>query len=382
MVKKISILGSTGSIGRQTLSVINENKKKFLVYSLSAGKNVKLLLNQVSKYRPKIISLSRQEDAILIMKNPLLRNIKIVHGNDGLKEIGREKESDILVAATSDVSSLIPTLEFLKNGKRVCIASKEIFLLLGKEIVKIAKKYSGEIIPIDSEHSGLFQIINNEPESNIKAIYLTASGGPFFGKKRKDLKDVTPEEALKHPTWSMGKKISIDSATMMNKAIEIIEASLMFNIPHQKIYPIINKKSHIHSIVEFIDGNILFSGSENDMKIPIGYSLDYPKRIQSKKRKIINYKNIELIKINEKNYSAFKLARKAMDLGGSMPAVMNAANGVAVESFLNRKLRFNDILKVVEQTMNEHKIVRKIDLKKIIKINEIAKKSAYTIVNK
>tara|TARA_Y100001970_G_scaffold263221_1_gene348462 strand:+ start:12071 stop:13219 length:1149 start_codon:yes stop_codon:yes gene_type:complete len=382
MVKKISILGSTGSIGRQTLSVINENKKKFLVYSLSAGKNVKLLLNQVSKYRPKIISLSRQEDAILIMKNPLLRNIKIVHGNDGLKEIGGKKESDILVAATSDVSSLIPTLEFLKNGKRVCIASKEIFLLLGKEIVKIAKKYSGEIIPIDSEHSGLFQIINNEPESNIKAIYLTASGGPFFGKKRKDLKDVTPEEALKHPTWSMGKKISIDSATMMNKAIEIIEASLMFNIPHQKIYPIINKKSHIHSIVEFIDGNILFSGSENDMKIPIGYSLDYPKRIQSKKRKIINYKNIELIKINEKNYSAFKLARKAMDLGGSMPAVMNAANGVAVESFLNRKLRFNDILKVVEQTMNEHKIVRKIDLKKIIKINEIAKKSAYTIVNK
>ncbi|NSW88971.1 1-deoxy-D-xylulose-5-phosphate reductoisomerase [bacterium] len=382
MVKKISILGSTGSIGRQTLSVINENKKKFLVYSLSAGKNVKLLLNQVSKYRPKIISLSRQEDAMLIMKNPLLRNIKIVHGNDGLKEIGGKKESDILVAATSDVSSLIPTLEFLKNGKRVCIASKEIFLLLGKEIVKIAKKYSGEIIPIDSEHSGLFQIINNEPESNIKAIYLTASGGPFFGKKRKDLKDVTPEEALKHPTWTMGKKISIDSATMMNKAIEIIEASLMFNIPHQKIYPIINKKSHIHSIVEFIDGNILFSGSENDMKIPIGYSLDYPKRIQSKKRKIINYKNIELIKINEKNYSAFKLARKAMDLGGSMPAVMNAANGVAVESFLNRKLRFNDILKVVEQTMNEHKIVRKIDLKKIIKINEIAKKSAYTIVNK
>tara|TARA_B100001996_G_C18663969_1_gene594179 strand:- start:807 stop:1955 length:1149 start_codon:yes stop_codon:yes gene_type:complete len=382
MVKKISILGSTGSIGKQTLSVIHENKKKFLVYSLSAGKNVKLLLNQVSKYRPKIISLSRQEDAILVMKNPLLRNIKIVHGNDGLKEIAKNKESDILVAATSDVNSLIPTLEFLKNGKRVCVASKEIFLLLGKEILKIAKKYSGEIIPIDSEHSGLFQIINNEPESNIKAIYLTASGGPFYGKKMKDLKDVTPEQALKHPTWSMGKKISIDSATMMNKAIEIIEASLMFNIPHEKIYPIINKKSHIHSIVEFIDGNILFSGSENDMKIPIGYSLDYPKRIQSKKEKFINYKNIELIKINENNYSAFKLARKAMNLGGSMPAVMNAANGVAVESFLNRQLKFNDILKVVEQTMNEHKIVHKINLKKIIQINEMAKKSAYNIINK
>ena len=382
MIKKISILGSTGSIGKQTLSVVSKNTDKFSVYSLSAGKNVRLLLNQISKFRPKVVSLTNEKDAELIKKNPLLRNIKVFHGEAGLKEIGRKKTADILVAATTDVNSLVPTLEFLKNGKRVCIASKEIFLLLGNQLLKIAKKYSGEILPIDSEHSGVFQIINNEEKSNIKAIYLTASGGPFYGKKFNELSEVSPEEALKHPTWSMGKKISIDSATMMNKAIEIIEASLMFDIPHNKIFPIINKKSHIHSIVELVDGNVIFSGSENDMKIPIAYSLSYPKRIKNKKKNFINYKNIELIKINEKNYSAFRLARKALDVGGSMPAVMNAANTVAVNSFLDGKIKFTDILKVVEKTMKQHKIIHKFNLKKIIEINEIAKKSAYTIVNK
>ena len=382
MIKKISILGSTGSIGKQTLSVVSKNTEKFSVYSLSAGKNVRLLLNQISKFRPKIVSLTNEKDAELIKKNPLLRNIKVFHGETGLKEIGRKKTADILVAATTDVNSLVPTLEFLKSGKRVCIASKEIFLLLGNQLLKIAKKYSGEILPIDSEHSGVFQIINNEEKSNIKAIYLTASGGPFYGKKFNELSEVSPEEALKHPTWSMGKKISIDSATMMNKAIEIIEASLMFDIPHNKIFPIINKKSHIHSIVELVDGNVIFSGSENDMKIPIAYSLSYPKRIKNKKKNFINYKNIELIKINEKNYSAFRLARKALDVGGSMPAVMNAANTVAVNSFLDGKIKFTDILKVVEKTMKQHKIIHKFNLKKIIEINEIAKKSAYTIVNK
>ena len=175
-----------------------------------------------------------------------------------MKEIGQSNKADILVSATSGVNSLIPTIEFLKLGKRVCVASKEIFLLFGEKINDTAKKYSGEIIPIDSEHSGLFQLIKNENINNIKKLYLTASGGPFFGKKMKELLNVTPKEALNHPTWSMGRKISIDSATMMNKAIEIIEASIMFNIPHNKILPIINKKSHIHSIVEFIDGNIMF----------------------------------------------------------------------------------------------------------------------------
>ena len=236
MIKKISILGSTGSIGIQTLSVIEKNKQRFKVYSLSAGRNIDLLLSQISKFRPKTVSLSKESDTVLLKSNPLLRNIRILSGDKGLAAIGKEKESDILVSATSGVNSLTPTVEFLKMGKRVCIASKEIFLLFGDRITKIAEKYNGEILPIDSEHSGLFQLIQSEPTQNIRRVFLTASGGPFYGKSIKELKNVTPEEALKHPNWKMGKKISIDSATMMNKAIEIIEASIIFKIPHEKIF--------------------------------------------------------------------------------------------------------------------------------------------------
>lgn len=382
MIKKVSILGSTGSIGEQTLSVIAKNKEKFNVHSLSAGENINLLLKQSADFKPKIISVLKEDDALKLKKNPLLRKIKILNGDIGLKKIGLSKEADILVSATSGVSSLIPTLEFLKLGKRVCVASKEIFLLLGNKITEVANKYSGEVIPIDSEHSGLFQLIKNENVSNIKKVFLTASGGPFFGKKNKELRDVTPKEALNHPTWSMGNKISIDSATMMNKAIEIIEASIMFNIPHQIIHPIINRKSHIHSIVEFIDGNIVFSGSYNDMRIPIGYALNFPNRLSSIKYKFHPGETMNLIKVNEKNYKAFNLARKALDIGGSMPAVMNAANTVAVEAFLNNRVKFTDILKIVDKTMKRHKPIKKINLKNIMNINEIALKDAYNIINK
>ena len=382
MIKKVSILGSTGSIGKQTLSVIAKNKEKFNVHSLSGGENINLLLKQSANFKPKIISVLKEDDALKLKKNPLLRKIKILNGDIGLKEISLSKEADILVSATSGVSSLIPTLEFLKLGKRVCVASKEIFLLLGNKITEVANKYSGEVIPIDSEHSGLFQLIKNEDVSNIKRVFLTASGGPFFGKKKEELRDVTPKEALNHPTWSMGNKISIDSATMMNKAIEIIEASIMFNIPHQIIHPIVNRKSHIHSIVEFIDGNIVFSGSYNDMRIPIGYALNFPNRLSSTKYKFHPGETMNLIKINEKTYKAFNLARKALDIGESMPAVMNAANTVAVEAFLKNRIKFTDILKIVDRTMKKHKPIRKINLKNIMNINEIASKDAYNIINK
>lgn len=381
MIKKISILGSTGSIGIQTLSVIEKNNHRFKVYSLSAGRNIKLLLSQISKFRPKTVSVSEESDAALLKSNPLLRNTNILSGDKGLQAIGKEKESDILVAATSGVNSLTPTVEFLKMGKRVCIASKEIFLLFGDRITKIAEKHNGEILPIDSEHSGLFQLIQGEPTQNIRKVFLTASGGPFYGKSIKELRNVTPKQALKHPTWSMGEKISIDSATMMNKAIEIIEASIIFKIPHEKIFPILNKKSHIHSIVEYIDGNIAFSGSQNNMEIPIAYSLNFPARLNMPEYNLIQIKNIELAKIDEKKHKAFSLARRALNLGGSMPAVMNAANSIAVENFLRKKIKFTQILDVVEIVMLRHKVIKKFNLKKIIEINEIASKEAYNVIS-
>lgn len=381
MIKKISILGSTGSIGIQTLSVIEKNKQRFKVYSLSAGRNIDLLLSQISKFRPKTVSLSKESDTVLLKSNPLLRNTKILYGDKGLAAIGKEKESDILVSATSGVNSLTPTVEFLKMGKRVCIASKEIFLLFGDRITKIAEKYNGEILPIDSEHSGLFQLIQSEPTQNIRRVFLTASGGPFYGKSIKELKNVTPKQALKHPTWSMGEKISIDSATMMNKAIEIIEASIIFKIPHEKIFPILNKKSHIHAIVEYIDGNIAFSGSQNNMEIPIAYSLNFPARLNMPEYNLSQIKNIELAKIDEKKHKAFSLARRALNLGGSMPAVMNAANSIAVENFLKKKIKFTEILNVVDKVMLRHKVIKKFNLKKIIEINEIASKEAYNVIS-
>jgi len=304
----VSILGSTGSIGKQTLSIIKEQSDKFKVESLAAGKNISLLLKQVSEFKPQNISIESKKDKLLLEKNPLLKKIKIFNGDEGLKKIANSKTIKSLVVATAGVNGLIPTIDCLKQGKRVCIASKEVFLLYGKQIMKIASKNNAEIIPIDSEHSALFQLIANEPTENIRRLYITASGGPFFNKKRKELENVKPRDALKHPTWNMGKKISIDSATMMNKAIEIIEASIMFDINHKMITPIVNLDSNIHAIAEFIDGTYSISGSYNDMRIPISYSLNYPLRQNKKKYKFKIQKKIELIPIKEQDYEAIRIA--------------------------------------------------------------------------
>ncbi len=378
----VAILGSTGSIGTQTLSVIKEQEGRFKVKSLSAGKNIPLLLKQISEFGPNFVCVQNKKDEIALKKNPLLRRIKIHSGEKGLKQIGEDPKNDILVASTSGINSLTPTIESLKRGKRVCIASKEIYLLFGREISRISKKFSGEIIPIDSEHSALFQLIKNEPKENIRKLYITASGGPFFNKKNSELKNVQPKDALKHPTWNMGKKISIDSATMMNKAIEIIEASIMFDLPGKIVSPVINLESHIHAVVEFVDGNYMISGSHNDMRIPISYSLNYPFRYTNNSFRFKPSKTIELIPIKEKDYKAIQLARKAIRIGGSMPTVMNAANSVAVGEFLNNKIKFLDILKIIEKTMEKHSPKFKYSLKEILKINVVASKDAFDIVNK
>jgi len=380
-MSRIGIIGSTGSIGTQALSVIREQKNKFKIESLSAGKNIALLLKQVAEFKPNSICVKDKKDEIILNKNPLLKKIKIFSGDKGLKKIGGNTKIDTLITSTSGINSLIPTIESLKLGKRVCIASKEIFLPFGKEIIKISKKFNGEIIPIDSEHSALFQLIKNEPKENIRRIYITASGGPFFNKKRMELKNVKPSDALKHPTWNMGKKISVDSATMMNKAIEIIEASIMFDLSGDIISPVVNLESHIHAIVEFVDGNYMFSGSYNDMRIPISYSLNYPLRYNNQNFSFVPTEKIKLIPIKEKNYKAIVLARKAMKIGGSMPTVMNAANSVAVEKFLNHKIKFLDIFKVVEETMNKHTPKFRYSLKEILNINKIASIDAIDIAN-
>ena len=377
----VSILGSTGSIGKQTLSIIKEQSDKFKVESLAAGKNISLLLKQVSEFKPQNISIESKKDKLLLEKNPLLKKIKIFNGDEGLKKIANSKTIKSLVVATAGVNGLIPTIDCLKQGKRVCIASKEVFLLYGKQIMKIASKNNAEIIPIDSEHSALFQLIANEPTENIRRLYITASGGPFFNKKRKELENVKPRDALKHPTWNMGKKISIDSATMMNKAIEIIEASIMFDINHKMITPIVNLDSNIHAIAEFIDGTYSISGSYNDMRIPISYSLNYPLRQNKKEYKFKIQKKIELIPIKEQDYEAIRIARRAIEIGGTMPAIMNAANSTAVNQFLNNKIEFLDIYRVIKKTMKNNIPKHNASLKEVIKINKVASEDAFRISN-
>tara|TARA_Y100000590_G_scaffold91322_1_gene103059 strand:- start:767 stop:1924 length:1158 start_codon:yes stop_codon:yes gene_type:complete len=378
----VSILGSTGSIGKQTLSVIKEQKDKFKIESLAAGKNIRLLLKQISEFKPTMVSVDSTKDQNLLKKNPLLKRIVVLSGEKGLRSIAKSKNIKSLVVATSGVNALVPTIDSLKLGKRVCIASKEVFLLYGKQIMKIAKNNNAEIIPIDSEHSALFQLIGNEPKENIRRLYITASGGPFFNKKRKDLKNVQPKDALKHPTWNMGEKISIDSATMMNKAIEIIEASIMFDINHKMITPVVNLDSHIHGIAEFVDGSYSISGSFNDMKIPISYSLNYPLRQNKRNYKFKIDKKIELIPIKESAYEAISIARKAMEIGGTMPTIMNAANSVAVSQFLKKEIAFLDIYKVIKKTMKNSFPEYNSSLKEILKINKTASEDAFNICNR
>ena len=378
----VSILGSTGSIGKQTLSVIKEQKDKFKIESLAAGKNISLLLKQISEFKPTMVSVDSTKDQNLLKKNPLLKRILVLSGEKGLRSIAKSKNIKSLVVATSGVNALVPTIDSLKLGKRVCIASKEVFLLYGKQIMKIAKNNNAEIIPIDSEHSALFQLIGNEPKENIRRLYITASGGPFFNKKRKDLKNVQPKDALKHPTWNMGEKISIDSATMMNKAIEIIEASIMFDINHKMITPVVNLDSHIHGIAEFVDGSYSISGSFNDMKIPISYSLNYPLRQNKRNYKFKIDKKIELIPIKESAYEAISIARKAMEIGGTMPTIMNAANSVAVRQFLKKEIAFLDIYKVIKKTMKNSFPEYNSSLKEILKINKTASEDAFNICNR
>ena len=378
----VSILGSTGSIGKQTLSVIKEQKDKFKIESLAAGKNISLLLKQISEFKPTMVSVDSTKDQNLLKKNPILKRIVVLSGEKGLRSIAKSKNIKSLVVATSGVNALVPTIDSLKLGKRVCIASKEVFLLYGKQIMKIAKNNNAEIIPIDSEHSALFQLIGNEPKENIRRLYITASGGPFFNKKRKDLKNVQPKDALKHPTWNMGEKISIDSATMMNKAIEIIEASIMFDINHKMITPVVNLDSHIHGIAEFVDGSYSISGSFNDMKIPISYSLNYPLRQNKRNYQFKIDKKIELIPIKESAYEAISIARKAMEIGGTMPTIMNAANSVAVRQFLKKEIAFLDIYKVIKKTMKNSFPEYNSSLKEILKINKTASEDAFNICNR
>ena len=358
MRKKVAILGSTGSIGQQTLEVIRKYSNEFEVVGLSGWENTASLKEQISLFRPKV-AVVKNEYTVKKLKKDLgnSSDIKLLWGTEGLVKISTLEEADIIVVAITGIASLIPTFEAVKKGKKIALASKEAMVVAGELLVNEAKLRNAKILPIDSEHSAILQCLKNEQKDCIEKIILTASGGALYDFTETALKNVSIEDALNHPTWKMGKKVTIDSATLMNKGLEVIEAKWFFNIPVNKIEIVIHPQSYIHSMVQFIDGTILAQISEHDMKIPIQYALFYPNRT------INNFSRLELTKIGQltfkkPNFNKFpciKLAYQALEIGGTMPAVLNGANEIAVNAFLDSQISFSAIPLIIQNTMKEHK---------------------------
>ena len=358
MRKKIVILGSTGSIGKQTLDIIQKYSNEFEVVGLSGWENTTFLKEQISLFKPKIAVVKNEYIARKLKKDlDNSSDIKLLWGTEGLIIISTLEEVDIIVVAITGIASLIPTFEAVKKGKKIALASKEAMVVAGELLVNEAKLRNAKILPIDSEHSAILQCLKNEQKDCVEKIILTASGGALYNLTESSLKNVSIEDALNHPTWKMGKKVTIDSATLMNKGLEVIEAKWFFNIPANKIEIVIHPQSYIHSMVQFIDGTILAQISEHDMRIPIQYALFYPNRI------INNFSRLELSKVGQltfkkPNFDKFpciKLAYQALEIGGTMPAVLNGANEIAVNAFLNSKISFSEIPIIIQNTMKEHK---------------------------
>ncbi len=358
MRNKIVILGSTGSVGQQTLEVIRKYSNEFEVVGLSGWENTRLLKEQISFFKPKIAVVKNEYIARNLKKDlNKQNNIKILWGTNGLINIATLEEANIIVVAITGIASLIPTFEAVKKGKKIALSSKEAMVVAGELLVREAISKNAKIIPIDSEHSAILQCLKNEKKDCVEKIILTASGGALYNFTETALKNVTVEDALNHPTWKMGKKVTIDSATLMNKGLEVIEAKWFFNIPANKIEIVIHPQSYVHSMVQFIDGTILAQISEHDMKIPIQYALFYPNRISN------NFSRLELTKIGQltfkkPNFDKFpciKLAYQALELGGTMPAVLNGANEIAVNAFLNSQINFSAIPTIIQNTMKEYK---------------------------
>ena len=374
-MKSISILGSTGSIGTQTLDVIRRSPGEFKVVGLTANTNVDLLEKQIKEFKPISVAVANQEKADEL-KNKV--DIAIYSGATGINKIASLQPADTIVNALVGSIGLIPTIKAIKHKKNIALANKETLVVGGSLVTKALKKYKVNLIPIDSEHSAIFQCLNTEKINSVEKLIITASGGPFHNYKKSELEGITPEQALRHPTWRMGERITIDSATLMNKGFEVIEAMHLFNLPLSKIKTIIHPQSIIHSAVEFVDGSVIAQLGIHDMRIPIQFALTYPKRINLGLPKL-NLADIGIFtfkKVDKELFPCLEYAYEAASLGGTMPAVLNASDEVAVQYFLEKRIRFLDIPKVVRSVMDAHKIIKNPDLEDILKIDKWARVKA------
>lgn len=366
-MKTIAILGSTGSIGTQTLEVAEANGD-LRVAALAAGSNVELLERQIRKFHPKLAALASEEAAKDLRVRVRDLDVRIVSGMEGLIEVSVMPETDILVTAIVGMIGIRPTIAAIEAGKDIALANKETLVTAGHIIMPLAKEKNVRILPVDSEHSAVFQALNGENGKQVSRILLTASGGPFRGKTRKELENVQPEDALKHPNWAMGQKITIDSATLVNKGLEVMEAKWLFGAELEQIEVVVQPQSVIHSMVEFTDGAVMAQLGTPDMKLPIQYALFYPDRLPMEMPGIDFFKlgQITFEEPDMETFTGLKLAYEAFKAGGSMPTVFNAANEKAVSMFLAGKIRFLDIADIIGKAMDAHGVIENPSLEQIL----------------
>ncbi|MCF0133721.1 MAG: 1-deoxy-D-xylulose-5-phosphate reductoisomerase [Blautia sp.] len=366
-MKKIAILGSTGSIGTQTLDVVRKNKD-IEVLGISAGHNVKKLEEQMREFHPGLVAVWDEEAAKELKIRTSDLNIRIVTGMEGLLELASMEGTDILVTAIVGMIGIRPTMEAIRTGKDIALANKETLVTAGHLIMPLAKEHGVKILPVDSEHSAIFQALHGEEHGQVKKLLITASGGPFRGMTREQLKNVTLADALKHPNWVMGRKITIDSATLVNKGLEVIEAKWLFDMELENIQVVVQPQSIIHSMVEFVDGAVMAQLGTPDMRLPIQYALYYPDRryLEGDRLDFTRLSQITFEVPDMNTFAGLKMAMQASKTGGSMPTVFNAANEKAVEKFLNGKIGFLDIYEIIAGAMERHNVISNPNLEQIL----------------
>ncbi|MCM8791542.1 MAG: 1-deoxy-D-xylulose-5-phosphate reductoisomerase [Candidatus Omnitrophica bacterium] len=380
-MKQITILGSTGSIGRNTLEVIKHFPNEFRVFGLSTNSNIRILSDQIKKFFPEVVVVRDTFKAERLKRN-INNKIILLGGEDGLIELSGIKV-ELLVMAISGSAALFPLIKAIETQPMIALANKEALVMAGPLINQKVKETGTKIIPIDSEQSAIWQCLEDRDKSTLKKIYLTASGGPLKDIDKRDFRKISLEKVLNHPCWKMGKKITVDSATLMNKGLELFETMYLFGVDISKIDILIHPEAVIHSMVEFIDGSVLAQLSITDMRIPIQYALSYPKRLRGflKPLNFIKIKNLTFLKPDLNKFPCLTFAYEAAKAGGTLPVVLNASNEIAVESFLKRRINFSNIPKVIEKVMKLHKNIKKPTLHDIISVHQWARKKAEEVVN-
>ncbi len=382
--KQIAILGSTGSIGTQALDVIEQHPEKFEVYALTANNNIDLLIRQAIKFTPEVVVIANDSNYLVLKEALQDYPIKVWAGIDAISDVVQSVHIDVVLVAMVGFSGLKPTINALKAGKTVALANKETLVVAGEHIIDLALKNRAPILPVDSEHSAIFQCLNGEELNRINKIWLTASGGPFRNFKRDQLQKVTKEQALNHPSWSMGAKVTIDSSTLMNKGFEMIEAKWLFDVDPSHIEVVVHPQSIVHSMVEFEDMSIMAQMGVPDMRVPIQYAFTYPKRLKSD-FKPVNFFQLSNLTFEEPDLTVFKnlsFAYEAIRKGGNMPCILNAANEMVVESFLQNKISYLDMSDVLEQTMQQVSFVESPSLDDFFETDDEARKVATDIISK